>query len=186
MKINNIPENVGEYLKYDETSPSGLRWIKARQNINVGDPAGSFNNRRNYYNTNFDGKKYLNHRVIFFLHHGFCPSCIDHIDGDTQNNRIDNLREASRSQNQHNSKIRKNNSSGHKGVSLQSGKYWYVQIRKNRKFVISKLFPLSEFQAACDYADEQRAVIHGEFSNNGHLIISRKSSSLLGRDLAVH
>lgn len=168
MKTNEIPENIREYLKYDETSLSGLMWVKKFCNkINIGDPAGCLNNR-NYYQTRFAGKIFQNHRIIFFLHNGFCPACIDHVDGNTQNNRIDNLRGATFSQNMQNSKIRKNNSSGHKGISLHSsGKYWEVQIKKNRKLVISKLFSISEFQAACDFADEQRKILHGKFANNG-------------------
>lgn len=170
MRINNIPSNIGEYLAYDETSKTGLRWIKARRNINVGDPAGTLNNRTNYYDTGFAGKLYRNHRIIYFLHHGFCPDCIDHIDVNTQNNQIDNLRAATLSQNNCNRKINKNNSSGHKGVCLKTdGKYqyWHVQIWKNRKNVISKTFPFSEFQAACYFADEQRKILHGDFSNTG-------------------
>ena len=169
MQIKDIPENIGEFLKYDETSPSGLRWIKARQKINVNEPAGGLDNHTNYYYTTFAGKRYINHRIIFFLHFGYCPEIIDHIDGIRTNNRISNLRAATLSQNQHNRKINSNNSSGHKGVYLHStGKYWHVRIMKNRKLVISKYFPLSEFQQACNYADEQRAILHGEFANNGH------------------
>lgn len=170
MKTNEIPSNIGEYLKYDETSSTGLRWIKLYGNknkINIGDPSGSLDNK-NYYNTRFAGKYYKNHRIIFFLHNGFCPDCIDHIDGNPQNNRIENLREASLSQNNCNRKFVKN-SSGHKSVFLHStGKYWNVRIWKNGQCVINKTFPLSEFQQACNYADEQRAILHGEFSNNGH------------------
>lgn len=170
MKIKNIPDNIREYLVYDENSPTGLRWVKKpRQNINIGDPAGCLNNR-NYYLTQFAGKLFLNHRIIFFLHHVYCPACIDHVDGNTQNNRISNLRAATLSQNQHNSKINSNNSSGHKGVFLHSGKYWEVRIWKNGKSAIYKYFPLSEFQAACNYADEQRQILHGKFSNNGETL----------------
>lgn len=171
IKIKAIPENIGEYLKYDDTSPTGLRWIqKLCYKINIGNPAGGLDNHTNYYYTTFAGKRYINHRIIFFLHFGYCPEIIDHIDGIRTNNRISNLRAATLSQNNCNTKLRKDNSSGHKGVSLRSkGKYqyWRVLIWKNRKLVINKTFPLSEFQSACNYADEQRAVIHGEFSNNG-------------------
>lgn len=170
MKIKNIPDNIGEYLKYDETSPSGLRWIKKICNkINIGDHAGTLDNR-NYYKTQFAGKNFLNHRIIYFLHHGYCPEIIDHVDNVRTNNRIDNLREASISDNNCNTRIQSNNTSGHKGVSIySSGKYqyWRVLIMKNRKLVINKYFPLSEFQAACDFADEQRQLLHGDFSNNG-------------------
>lgn len=170
MKIKEIPSNIGEYLKYDETSPSCLRWVKARHHINVGDHAGTLHNRRNYYLTGFAGKLYQNHRIIFFLNFGYCPEIIDHIDGNPQNNRIDNLRESTRSQNNCNSRINSNNSSGYKGISLHSSgkyQYWRVQIKKNNKLGISKTFPLSQFQQACNFADEQRAILHGEFANNG-------------------
>lgn len=168
MRINNIPVNIGEFLAYDETSPSGLRWINARSNINVGDPAGCLDNSTNYYRTIFAGKKYLNHRIIFFLNFGYCPDCIDHIDGNSQNNKISNIREASKSQNNCNRKFVKN-SSGHKGVYRHSSgkyQYWRVRIWKNSKS-ISKQFPLSEFQQACDFSDEHRKILHGDFANDG-------------------
>lgn len=187
MKIKDIPSNIGEYLKYDETSPSGLRWIKRFGNsrsINIGDSAGTLNNH-NYYQTKFNGKKYKNHRIIFFLQHGYCPDCIDHIDGTPQNNRIDNLREATLSQNGCNRGKTKNNKSGHKGISLNSGKYWYVCIRKNRKLVISKLFPLDQFQEACDFSDEQRKILHGDFANDG-VCSSRKSLACISDAIELH
>ena len=107
MKINQIPENIGTYLKYDETSRTGLRWVKKFcKKINVGDEAGSLN-KPGYYKTMFQGKLYLNHRIIFFLRHGYCPACVDHIDNISTNNKIANLREATRSQNNQNSKINK-------------------------------------------------------------------------------
>lgn len=43
---------------------------------------------------------------------------IDHADGDATNNKIENLREATRSQNLQNSKCRKNSVTGLKGVTL--------------------------------------------------------------------
>lgn len=44
------------------------------------------------------------HRIIFYMHHGYLPKIIDHIDGDTNNNRIENLREADSKGNSANSK----------------------------------------------------------------------------------
>jgi hypothetical protein len=57
------------------------------------------------------------HRVSWAIHYGEWPGqVIDHIDGDPANNRIENLRDVSRSQNQRNMKMRKDNTSGVVGV----------------------------------------------------------------------
>ena len=65
---------------------------------------------------------------------------IDHRDGDRANNRWDNLRCATRSENNANRALQRNNCSGFKGVSLKSGK-WRARIRKH-----GRLFALGVFQ----------------------------------------
>jgi hypothetical protein len=59
---------------------------------------------------------------------------IDHIDGIKSDNRWDNLRDVTKGQNAHNSRLNKNNKSGHTGVSFRSdsGK-WRAIIRLNGK-----------------------------------------------------
>lgn len=70
-------------------------------------------------------KKYYTHRVIWLWHKGTWPEHeIDHIDQNKINNRIENLRDVSASDNQHNVSIRKDNSSGYPGV------YWDKQNEK--------------------------------------------------------
>ena len=56
------------------------------------------------------------HRLVFLWHHGYLPEILDHKDGDTMNNRIENLRESSVQQNSCNLKLNVNNTSGYKGV----------------------------------------------------------------------
>ncbi len=63
----------------------------------------------------------LMHRVIAGTPEGFET---DHINGDGLDNRRANLRHATKNQNQHNSRIPKNNKSGAKGVR------WHKQRRK--------------------------------------------------------
>ena len=65
-----------------------------------------------------DGKCYLLHRLVFFYHHGYWPKVVDHIDGDRQNNRIENLQDCSMSENIAKAKLFKTNKTGHKGVSF--------------------------------------------------------------------
>lgn len=65
-----------------------------------------------------NGKKHYTHRIVWEMHNGKIHDglCIDHIDGDCSNNRIENLRAASLSANQRNSRIPKNNQLGIIGV----------------------------------------------------------------------
>lgn len=57
---------------------------------------------------------------------------VDHIDGDGLNNRRENLRIVTRSQNMQNQGLHKNNRSGSKGVSWRSSrKAWVAQISVN-------------------------------------------------------
>lgn len=56
-------------------------------------------------------------RIIFFLHYGYWPIEVDHKDRDRSNNRPSNLRDITRSLNQHNKGLFANNTSGTKGVS---------------------------------------------------------------------
>ena len=79
-----------------------------------------------------DRKKYLAHRLIFLYHHGCIPEIVDHINRNTLDNRIENLREASKSQNARNSKVYKNNVSGITGVRWDNQKQkWQSSIRVN-------------------------------------------------------
>jgi len=69
------------------------------------------------YRTDYSGpkKRFIHmHRVIMGDQ---CDAEIDHIDGDGLNNRRDNLRVATGSQNNCNMRTRKDNTSGFKGVS---------------------------------------------------------------------
>ena len=56
------------------------------------------NKKNGYYRLRYKGKSYYQHRVVFFLTHGYWPTEVDHIDRNKLNNRPDNLREATRSE----------------------------------------------------------------------------------------
>lgn len=67
------------------------------------------------------------HRVLWAMTYGAWPEGeIDHIDGDRQNNQIENLRIVTRTENRRNQKLSKNSSSGRMGVS------WYKPYAKWR------------------------------------------------------
>ena len=63
------------------------------------------------------------HRVIMAMHLGMWPTCdVDHIDGDRHNNRLENLRLATRQQNLRNTGSRKGSSSQFCGVGWDASR----------------------------------------------------------------
>ena len=80
-----------------------------------------------------DYRRYLVHRLIWLIVHGeWPPADVDHIDNLRNDNRISNLRLATRSENNQNAKLHRSNSSGFHGVSQDKrrGK-WSAQVQAN-------------------------------------------------------
>ena len=78
------------------------------------------------------------HRLVAgaFLPNPENKKCVDHIDNNINNNKLTNLRWATLSQNQHNRKIDKDNTSGTKGVSFRKDiKKWTARITINGKTI---------------------------------------------------
>ena len=70
------------------------------------------------------------HRLAWFYVYGAWPNGdLDHINGDKLDNRIANLREATRKQNMQNVRQHKHNTSGVKGVA------WHSQRNKWRAYI---------------------------------------------------
>jgi hypothetical protein len=98
----------------------------------VGSIAGCVHKGTGYVHIKIKAKAFKAHRLIFLYHYGYFPEFVDHIDGNKQNNRIENLREASKQENCQNQKVRWTNSSGVKGVSWHKvNKKWKVALCKN-------------------------------------------------------
>jgi hypothetical protein len=103
------------------------------------------------------------HRFAYWKVHGHLPAMIDHANGDSADNRIDNLRAATPSQNNMNSRIRSDNTSGHRGVRWHKRKQkWEVSIRRDTKrYYVGDYKNLDEAVAA---RREAEAKYHGQFA----------------------
>jgi hypothetical protein len=88
-----------------------------------------------YWQVRINNKYYLMHRLAWLYVHGEFPAQIDHINRIRNDNRLCNLREVTRCQNQQNRSLQSNNTSGMAGV-VYSKKYnsWRARIKANNKY----------------------------------------------------
>lgn len=77
-----------------------------------------------------DGICYREHNLVWLWHTGEMVMELDHRNRNKLDNRIRNLRPATRSLNNANQSMKRNNTSGYKGVSAKDGK-WMAQITVN-------------------------------------------------------
>ena len=131
-----------ELFDYDPNT-GHLIYKKARAGISVGARAGSIDSW-GHRQVKIDGKIYQAHRIIWLWWYGDLPICqIDHINRIKDDNSIYNLRLALRNDydNQQNVGLRKNNSSGVRGVCwLARSNSWQVQIQAGKKKIHVGLF----------------------------------------------
>lgn len=125
-------ERLKEKLQYDPET--GLfKWIvKPAGNCKDGWFEGS-KSSNGYLNICVDGTIYLAHRLAWLYVQGSWPTnVIDHKDGDTYNNKLNNIRDVSLYTNQQNlQKPPITNKSGYIGVSWKAKRQWIAQISSN-------------------------------------------------------
>lgn len=132
-----LPGMIRDMVGYDPAS--GEFWWKSpsSRKIRAGTPAGhvaKFERRgrvSRYLVIRVHYSLFLAHRIAWLVYYGVMPpGIVDHIDGNTLNNKIDNLRLASGSQNCQNTRRRSDNKSGYKGVSWDGiNAKWVARIR---------------------------------------------------------
>ena len=156
-------EQVKAFFDYREDG-NLIRKVKTSNRVKVGEVVGWITAKR-YKAVHIEGKPEYIHRLVFLYHHGYMPECIDHIDNDPLNNRIENLRAASLGQNMLNIRGFVGSKSGVKGVAWsRSSKKWTVMCRVNKK---SKYIGVYEdLELAELVAIEARNKYHGQFANH--------------------
>ena len=155
-----------EALDLFEYRDGSLYWrVKKSYRVDVGKEAGC-KNSHGYHVVRVNNVLYGVHRIIFLMHHGYLPKYIDHADRNPMNNRIENLREASASENAYNKITQSNNRSGFKGVRWHKQiKHWCVEIQVNK--VKKYLGIYKDLELADLVAQEARDLYHGNFARNG-------------------
>ena len=124
-------ERLKHLMRYEDGK---LYWVRPTAKwMKEGTEAGFIMNM-GYRIACVDGRQIMMHRLVFLYHHGYTPEIVDHIDGDILNNRIENLRPATRSQNNINARTRNDNKSGQKGVRWREDQQkWQAGITVNKK-----------------------------------------------------
>lgn len=162
MKITQ--EELKELLSYDPELGLFI-W-----NIN-GSIAGSIYvnlNKKRYIIIKIYGHRYGSHRLAWLYMTGYFPKNeIDHINGNGCDNRFENLREATRSENSRNTRLRVNNNSGVCGVFFcNTRKNWRCSIKENSKQITIGRY-LSLFDAVC--ARKNAEIKYGYHKNHGSI-----------------
>jgi len=144
MAIRSLPEpdllrklieyrpETGELIWRPRTPEMFVEGRRAREHVcaawntkNAGKPAFNHMHGKHHLAGTLLGAVHLAHRVAWAVHYGVSAfGVIDHIDGDGTNNRITNLRLASKEINQQNAHQRHDCSSGVTGVHWHVNRRW--------------------------------------------------------------
>lgn len=158
-------ERLHEVLSYDPATGI-FRWIvRKSKSAKIGKIAGS-KTTQGYCYIQLDGTRFFAHRLAWLYVHGKWPSDeIDHINHDRFDNRLNNLRSASRAENRYHSLRHNNNKCGFKGVC------WDKHICKWRSSIMKEgvLYHLGYFttdKAAHSAYMKAAKRLFGKFANS--------------------
>lgn len=165
-QIRPSAERVRIVIHYDPDS-GAFTWAAPHKMCNrrAGQPAGGTGGK--YRRVTIDGYRYYAHSIAWIYMMGVWPDGeVDHIDGDPKNTKWGNLRLGSKSMNMRNTRKRKNNTSGYKGVSFcrMTGR-WLAGIIADGAY--SFLGRHDSPEAAHQAYREAAVRLHGEYANFG-------------------
>jgi hypothetical protein len=124
-------ERLKQLMRYEDGK---LYWVRPTAKWMKSGMEAGFIMNMGYRVACIDGHSIMLHRLVFLYHHGYTPEIVDHIDGDKLNNHVENLRPATRVQNNTNARTRKDNKSGQKGVRWrEDNQKWQASITSSKK-----------------------------------------------------
>jgi hypothetical protein len=161
MAISDLTaERLRELLHYNPVT-GDFSWLVGRPKASRGAVAGCLP-PSGYRTIRIDGQIYLAHRLAWLYMTGTWPeNLIDHKDRNQSDNRWDNLREATHSQNHQNQHARRDSSSGIKGVyrHKQTSGSWVASLKINGRH-LRGCFPSMEEAIATRSAWEKEHFTH--------------------------
>lgn len=165
-KIKNDELLTAEYVRSRLTYNSATGVLYWKSGKIVGKVAGTVTSKRGVIHIRIGsrdaGRAYVAHRLAWLITYGEWPSCeIDHINGNPSDNRLANLRLASRAENSRNAKrTTKNGLRGARFIKAYGS--WEGRIKVNNKLITLGTFKTAE-EAHAAYCDAARKY-HGEFA----------------------
>ena len=160
-------EEVRRHLDYDPET-GRLSWKEPTASwCRAGDEAGGINAEKGYRMVTIKGHIHSAGRLIWLWVTGAWPAGeVDHKNRVRHDNRWSNLRDASKGQNQANSSLRKDSTTGRKGVShavchgKRNGHFMaYIQVNGRQRY----LGVHRTFEAACAARERAEIELQGEF-----------------------
>lgn len=155
-------DHYSEWIRYSHDGK--LFWNKTSSSKAVAGSEAGWMDKDGYIVVTIRGKKLRAARLVMMIHGVDVPKRmhVDHINGNITDNRIENLRIATPSQNSCNRRTQINNTTGAKGC-VKAGKKYQAQIQVAGRYVyLGRFNTLNEAKAAYSLA---RTYLHGEFSN---------------------
>ncbi len=157
-------ERLAALFVYDKKSGDFTRRVAVGRHgcHRAGELAGTVQNH-GYRIITIDKKRYMAHRLAWLYVWAVWPrGDLDHINGDKLDNRIENLREATRKQNMQNVRKHKHNTSGYKGVAWHSQRNkWRAYIFDSYRQIHLGLFDSKEAAAEARLKAEKQYFSHG-------------------------
>lgn len=150
------------------TNPGIKTWNKRF----AGTAAAGYTDKNGYCFLSINNVKFLVHRLVWLYVNGsFPPEEIDHVNGIRSDNRIINLRESTRSQQNFNRRLTEKSSTGRVGVSLFRGKYRArIQIH-GKKYYLGTFDSIESASAV--YQDKSREL----FGDYSYVVSQEKSKN---------
>ena len=163
MECELTKEYINDILDYREGK---LYWKDDRsRRVKAGDRAG-MPDKDGYIIITISGNKYRRSRLVYIMHKGKVPILVDHKNTIVNDDRIENLRECTVSQNAQNTNNNNHNTKG-VGYDYRYDKPWRARLVLNKKIVFLERF--YEENEAIEAVREARLKYHMEFANHGEV-----------------